>query len=70
MFDVWIYDAHGDIAKKFDDVTCMSVLREEVMKKSYPEIFEAYCMSCPYIFVLDGQGEHFYPLFLFSAHVG
>ena len=70
MFDVWIYDLSGNIAKKFDNALEFSIIVQDDMEKRFPEIIYFFAYRCSYIFVLDDDGEHFYPLCLFSAHVG
>ena len=70
MFKVNILDSYGESIKCYDDCFRIAVIHEEEMHLNYNEILEAYGIHSSYFLVVDAQGKHFYPLYVYSAVVG
>lgn len=70
MFTAWIVDSDGEVRKQYDDCMQISVLTEEQMQMKYPEIIEAIGYTSNYVCLVDSQGRHFYPLYVYSVNIG
>lgn len=70
MFTAWVIDSDGEVRKQFDDCMQVSVLTEEQMQMKYPEIIDAIGYTSNYICLVDSQGPHFYPLYVYSVNIG
>lgn len=71
MFTVYIINQSGDMVKDFPDCFRFEILTELEMQSKFPEVYIAYdSMQCSYIRVVDSTGNHFYPMFIYSATIG
>lgn len=70
MFTAWVLDSAGDIKRSFDDCMNISVFTEEQMQERYPEIIDAIGFASDYICLIDSQGRHFFPLYIYSVNIG
>lgn len=70
MFTVWVIDSAGDTVKQFDDCMNISVYTENQMQEHFPEIIDAIGFCSDYIAIVDSQGRHFYPLYIYSVNIG
>ena len=61
MFTAWVMDLDGEVRKQFDDCMQVSVLSEEQMQIGY---------ASNYVCLVDSQGPHFYPLYIYSVNIG
>lgn len=70
MFTVWIQDSTGEIVKQYDDCLGISVISSNEMNLRFPDILEAIGFDSDYVCVVDSQGRHFYPLYIYSVNIG
>lgn len=70
MFTAWVIDSTGDAVKQFDDCMNISVYTENQMQEQFPEIIDAIGFCSDYIAIVDSQGRHFYPLYIYSVNIG
>ena len=70
MFNAWVLDSSGEVVKHFEDCMNISVLSENQMEQSYPDILDAIGFDSSYVRLGDSQGYHFYPLYVYSVNIG
>lgn len=70
MFTAWILNSAGDTVRQFDDCMNISVLTESQMQEQFPEIIDAIGFCSDYVVIVDSQGRHFYPLYIYSVSIG
>lgn len=70
MFTAWILNSAGDTVRQFDDCMNISVLTENQMQEQFPEIIDAIGFCSDYVVIVDSQGRHFYPLYIYSVSIG
>ena len=63
MFTAWT-------VRQFDDCMNISVLTENQMQEQFPEIIDAIGFCSDYVVIVDSQGRHFYPLYIYSVSIG
>lgn len=70
MFKAWVIDEYGDTCKEYEDCMAISVLSEHDMAEKFPDILESIGIRSNYIRLVDSQGSHFYPLYIYSVNIG
>ena len=70
MFTAWVIDSAGDTVKQFDDCMNISVYTENQMQEHFPEIIDAIGFCSDYVAIVDSQGRHFYPLYIYRVNIG
>ncbi len=70
VFTAWVQNEYGDVVKQFDDCMSISVLAEHEMEQRYPDILDSIGVRSNYVCLVDSQGRHFYPLYIYSVEIG
>ncbi len=70
MFKAFVQDIYGNTIKEYEDCFKVAIYSERDMQMLFPEQYNAYGMHCPYLQLVDSQGNHFYPLYYYSVEIG
>ena len=70
MFTAWVQDSDNTTVKQHDDVMKFYTLTENEMHERFPEIIDAIGFSSDYTCIVNSQGNHFYPLYVYSINIG
>lgn len=70
MFTAWVQDSDNTTVKTYDDVMKLYTLTENEMHERFSEIIDAIGFSSDYICITNSQGNHFYPLYVYSINIG
>ena len=70
MFTAWVQDSDNTTVKTYDDVMKLYTLTENEMHERFPEIIDAIGISSDYTCFVNSQGNHFFPLYVYSINIG